>query len=126
MVYRDTVRMIETFPRGVGIGKNCRFDHAHNDYLETAAEWGLAAAIPFWAGIGIVFVLLVRLLMRSHFVEEQGILVACTGSIFTILVHSLTDFNLQIPSNAMLFFGFVGIGLGILFRKTDESAVLAE
>jgi hypothetical protein len=25
-------------------------------------------------------------------------------------VHSLTDFNLQIPSNAMLFFTFAGIG----------------
>ncbi len=29
----------------------------------------------------------------------------------SILLHSLTDFNLQIPSNAMLFFTFVGISL---------------
>jgi len=35
------------------------------------------------------------------------------GAVFSILVHSLTDFNLQIPSNAMLFFTFVGIALAI-------------
>ena len=31
------------------------------------------------------------------------------GAMFSILLHSLTDFNLQIPSNLMLFFLFVGI-----------------
>jgi O-antigen ligase len=130
ILFRDTVRMIRTFPNGVGVGRyqdafrrfqtihpELLFDHAHNDYLETAAEWGIAAAIAFWVAIGSVFVALVRRLMKSDDEHEEGILLACTAAICAILIHSLADFNLQIPSNGMLFFGFIGIGLGMLLPK---------
>ena len=130
MVFRGTTEMIRRFPQGVGIGKfesafrpfqtaslGILFDHAHNDYLETTAEWGVAVAIPFWIVIIGLFVSHVRLLMTAKVVETQGILLACTGGCFAILVHSLADFNLQIPSNAIVFFTFVGIGTGLLFPK---------
>jgi hypothetical protein len=32
-----------------------------------------------------------------------GLALGCGGGIFAMLVHSLFDFNLQIPSNALLF-----------------------
>jgi len=133
LVYRDTIRMIRANPLGVGIGNfqdrfreyqtyrpNLLFDHAHNDYLETAAEWGLPAAILFWTVIMFAFVRAIRLFvsLRSH--EQRGILLACIGAVFSILVHSLTDFNLQIPSNAMLFFAFVGISLAVPIRDVES------
>ena len=130
MVFRGTTEMIRRFPQGVGIGKfesafrpfqtaslGILFEHAHNDYLETTAEWGVAVAIPFWIVIIGLFISHVRLLMTAKAVETQGILLACTGGCFAILVHSLADFNLQIPSNAIVFFTFVGIGTGLLFPK---------
>jgi hypothetical protein len=129
-IYKNTINMIRHFPLGVGIGNyadtfppfqtvanDFLFDHAHNDYLETTAEWGVLVAIPFWAAIFGLFGGLIRLLLSTPYTEIQGILLACIGGIFAILLHSLADFNLQIPSNAIAFFSMVGIGMGILFPK---------
>ncbi len=124
LVFADVARMIIANPRGVGSGNfqdtfrsyqtfhpDMVFDHAHNDYLETAAEWGLPLAAAFWSFLFFVVIRGIRLFVSVDSPEQRGILLACTGAIFSILVHSLTDFNLQIPSNAMLFFTFVGISL---------------
>jgi O-antigen ligase len=133
---KNTIEMIQHSPRGVGIGKyedafrrfqtthpELLFDHAHNDYLETTAEWGLPIAACFWIGILAIFVSLVRLLMMTKSVETEGILLACTGAMFTILIHSLADFNLQIPSNAIIFFSFVGVGMAMLLQNRTQQEV---
>lgn len=79
-------------------------NHAHNDYLEALAEIGIAgAACCAWFLGALFFQSLRRLLLQdksfSAALHLSG-LVACTG----FLVHSLVDFNLHIPANALLFF----------------------
>src|SRR5262249_41929878 len=91
----------------------------HNDYLETAGEWGLPVAIAFWTFIGFAAVRAARLFTSAQSPEQRGILLACVGAILAILIHSLMDFNLQIPSNAILFFTFVGISLGMPFARNQ-------
>jgi O-antigen ligase len=126
VVYGDAVRMIREHPFGVGVGNfqdvyrkyqtyrpDLLYDHAHNDYLEFAAEWGLPLAMAFWSLVLFVVVRNVRLLAIATSPEHRGILLACSGGIFSLLLHSMTDFNLQIPSNAMLFFALIGISLGM-------------
>jgi hypothetical protein len=122
LVFSDTVRMILANPLGIGIGHyqdtfrqyqtyrpELLFDHAHNDYLETIAEWGLPIAFAFWASLFFLLYRSVRAFFTVSSIEQRGALLACVGAIFSIFVHSLADFNLQIPSNAMLFFTFAGI-----------------
>jgi O-antigen ligase len=134
VVFRDAVRMITKYPLGVGGGNfqdrfreyqtfrpDLLFDHAHNDYLETAAEWGLPLAAGFWAVLAFVVIRGVRLFVLVDSPEKRGIFLACSGSILTILLHSLTDFNLQIPSNAIIFFTFVGISLGTKLRASNPA-----
>jgi O-antigen ligase len=129
-IYRDALQMIAANPSGVGTGNfqyrfrqyqtfhpDWFFDHAHNDYLETAAEWGLPVAAAFWSFLIFVVIRGVRLFASTESAEQRGILLTCTGAIFSILLHSLTDFNLQIPSNAMLFFTFVGISLALPLKE---------
>jgi putative inorganic carbon (hco3(-)) transporter len=133
LVYRDAIRMIQAHPFGVGAGNfqdqyrkyqtfrpELLFDHAHNDYLETAAEWGVAVASVFFSFLFFVVVRGVRLFGSIDSPENRGILLACSGAIFSILLHSLTDFNLQIPSNAMLFFTFVGVSLAMKQTSSNE------
>jgi O-antigen ligase len=122
VVYGDTLKMIVAHPFGIGSEQyrdifrqyqtwhpGLLFDHAHNDFLETTAEWGVIPAVAFW---GVIFIILgraFRSFLRTQSIERTTVLLASMGAIFSILLHSLADFNLQIPSNAMLFFMFVGI-----------------
>src|SRR2546421_8231380 len=79
-------------------------NHAHNDYLEVLAETGLLGGICCAWFLGVFLVQsLERLRQFNHSfsgaLQLSGFL-ACSG----FLVHSLVDFNLHIPANALLFF----------------------
>ncbi len=94
----------EVYPQYRSFYTNLVVNQAHNDYLQLLVEMGaFGFAIALW--------LLVRMYYRAA--EKLGTwtsningaltlaaLLGCTG----ILVHSLVDFNLQIPSNAALFY----------------------
>jgi O-antigen ligase len=79
-------------------------NHAHNDYLEALAETGIAGGLCCAWFIGVLLAESLKRLrgLNNSFagaLQLSGFL-ACTG----FLVHSLVDFNLHIPVNAMLFF----------------------
>ena len=79
-------------------------NHAHNDYLEVLAETGLAGGICCLWFLAILFIESVKGLkdLGGSFGAALNLsgLVGCCG----LLVHSLVDFNLHIPANALLFF----------------------
>jgi O-antigen ligase len=79
-------------------------NHAHNDYLEMLADTGLAGALCCAWFLGVLFFVSLRqvLINDNSFAAAVHLsgLVACCG----FLVHSLVDFNLHIPGNALLFF----------------------
>src|SRR6266852_8293631 len=79
-------------------------NHTHNDYLEALAETGIAGGLCCAWFIGVLLAeSLKRLRQRNNSfagVLQLSGLVACSG----FLVHSLVDFNLHIPANALLFF----------------------
>ncbi len=90
-------------------------NHSHNDYLEALAETGIAgAACCAWFLGALFFHSLRRLLLQdqsfSAALHLSG-LVACTG----FLVHSLVDFNLHIPGNALLFFLMANLATADIF-----------
>ncbi|MGA8223222.1 MAG: O-antigen ligase family protein [Candidatus Acidiferrales bacterium] len=78
-------------------------DHAHNDYIEILAETGLAGGLCCAAFLWILF-----RDARKAFEEEQGhfsraLHAGAITAVSGLLLHSFVDFNLQIPSNALLF-----------------------
>jgi O-antigen ligase len=79
-------------------------NHTHNDYLEALAETGLAGGLCCAWFLAVLFAESLKRLRQVHnsfagALQLSG-LIACCG----FLVHSLVDFNLHIPANAMLFF----------------------
>jgi len=83
-------------------GLPMRYFYAHNDYLHLAAEMGLPAA-----GVIIWFILMfyragIKTLTRGDELNRNIAFGAMAG-ITAMLVHSLVDFNLHIPANALLF-----------------------
>ena len=122
-LYRDSQQLIrDNLAFGVGpgmyrwrfrpyqtINPEKRFDHAHNDYLETAADWGAPAAALIWGFILWRFYRAFRTLFESRSISHQGLALGCLGALFSILLHSLVDFNLQIPTNLMIFGMILGL-----------------
>ncbi len=86
-----------------------RMDHAHNDYLEFAEEWGIPAAALLFGLVGWVYARGVLEFWRGRPSEECMLLLGCCGSLLALLVHSIADFNLHIPANAFLFAALLGL-----------------
>lgn len=115
-VWRDTAAMIrDNWITGIGLGayqtaypiysardRNLIVSQAHNDYLQIMADGGiLGALITLW----FVFLVARDAVRASRRCDPfvAGTALGCAGGLFALMVHSLFDFNLQIPSNALLF-----------------------
>jgi O-antigen ligase len=81
-----------------------RINKAHNDYLQALLEGGVLWAAAIAATL-VAFVQRWRALARER-VEVTPFDAIRTGAgigIGLLLLHSLVDYNLQIPANAMVF-----------------------
>jgi O-antigen ligase len=126
-LWRDTARLIGGHPLlGSGLGTFPvaftrvqstflgRFvNHAHNDYLELASDLGIPAAALFFGSTGALLVRVARKAASSEVSFERAMALGCLGSMAAILLHSLTDFNLYIPANAMVFSLILGLAASI-------------
>ncbi len=93
--------------------------HVHNDYLELLAEYGLVGAVL--CGLFLVVHLGSGMVGLRRIVREQiqpgmprlsNDLALCVGSLSAIaalLLHSVVDFNLHIPANALVMAFLFGV-----------------
>jgi O-antigen ligase len=95
--------LVAVYPRFEVLYDGLVVDHVHNDYMELLAEMGLLGGL-----CGAVFLWILFRDAKKCFAAEQGhfsraIHAAAITAICGLLLHSLVDFNLHIPSNALLF-----------------------
>jgi O-antigen ligase len=83
--------------------------HAHNDYLETISEAGLAGFIPWVVFFALFLYSSIRLWLSRRSAFVRGIGAGGLAATVAMLTHSFADFNLQIPSNALLLFIIMGL-----------------
>ena len=122
MVWGGAVRMIENHPLlGTGPGTfafaytkfqppglSYHYTMAHNDYLHFVSETGLPLiAIIIWMIIALYRKGFRKIKNPSRLV--RGTTIGAMSGITAILVHSVGDFNLHIPCNAILFTMLVAI-----------------
>jgi O-antigen ligase len=97
------------YPRYATLYDGLRLDHAHNDYFELLANTGLIGGV-----FGLAFIALLFWFGYANLRSAQNpggrafygsALAACAG----ILLHSFVDFNLHLPSNALLFLILAGL-----------------
>lgn len=84
-------------------GSEMQLVHAHNDYLEYVAELGVAGAALL---LGAILYLAVRAFLawrKRRNAEARGLALGGIVSLAGIGVHTVTDFNLHIPANMVLF-----------------------
>src|SRR5271157_415608 len=96
-----TLQMV--FPRYDSLYDGKIVNHSHNDYLEALAETGVLGGLCCAWFLGVLLHGSMRGLaeLGSSFGASLNLsgLVGCCG----LLIHSLVDFNLHIPANALLF-----------------------
>ncbi|HKQ72406.1 MAG TPA: O-antigen ligase family protein [Blastocatellia bacterium] len=132
-IWRDTMAMIrENWVTGVGLGayptaypiystrdRISPVNQAHNDYLQILADAGILGAI-----IALWFIFLVaRDTVRASRHRNPlmaAIALGCASGMFALIVHSLFDFNLQIPSNALLFLVLTSVVSRIAAAATSK------
>ncbi len=135
-IWRDSLHLIRDYPlTGTGLGTfgvafrpyqtdlvNYYVDHAHNDYLEFASETGLL-------GASLLFLPILYLLGRmiNSYLEDpsrfrRSATLGCVGSTLALLLHSISDFNLHIPANALLFAVVLGVGYkaAVVERREEQ------
>ena len=128
---RNTVEMIGDFP-AAGTGKGTylytypmykktddgtKLSFAHNDYLQLISENGIVAGTCLiGAGIWLVVVMAGRWRKRRNNFAK-GIGLGALLGILAIFVHSFTDFNLQIPANAVYFVGLFALSMNLLTKR---------
>lgn len=127
-IAQHTIEGIKTFfPFGSGPGtypdiyrafqpiEQMKFiNNAHNDYLELLFEMGAAGAFII-ASFLLLYIYGWIKLWRQKWDRMHFLQVAAGISIFLLLLHSFTDFNLHTPAN-MIVFAFM---CGIFFRKVE-------
>ncbi|HAM52933.1 MAG TPA: hypothetical protein DCP92_20380 [Nitrospiraceae bacterium] len=143
-IWKDSVAMIRDFPlTGTGFGSYIHIypkyrsitaeeivDHAHNDYMELLSEGGFVAVV--------IFLCFLYSVVRKSYKAFRGrrerycvlLYIGAATGIVSILIYSITDFNLHIGANGLYFFFLVALlvsaantriqdGLnGTLLRKT--------
>jgi len=134
-LWAETIPLIRAYPVfGCGLGGYetafWRFkvsgplltdDFAHNDYLQLLAELGL---VGFAIGATLAFSVVRMAVRRAVGSRDPGtryFAVACAGALAAILLHSLADFNLYIPANAMLLAWIAGMTAGLRFQASRVS-----
>jgi O-antigen ligase len=134
-----TLRLVGDFPLlGTGLGTyvysfrrynpilaQVLVDHAHNEYLELLAETGAVGFLLVVGGLGwFSWRTLLRWLTR-HDPEVCGIVLGGLTSVLAIGIHSIMDFNLQVPANALLLAVVLGLtSVAVHLRQHHRRSVV--
>jgi O-antigen ligase len=139
-IWRDTKKLFQAHMIfGVGLGAyetvfpayslnsiEMVVTHAHNDYLQILADCGLIGGV-----IGLWFLVVIFRAVWQGLKSPDGFHAALAlgggAGIFAMLLHSLFDFNLQIPSNALLFLTLCAMvsHIALVTRKAEKKMQMA-
>ena len=134
-LWRDSSAIMRDFPlTGTGLGSyrsiypkyqsaalDGIIDHAHNDYLELFSDGGVvAAALSGWFLFAVLRRAYAVFLGRRDRYSRYLFMGALAG-IVSILIHSLTDFNLHIGSNGLYFFFLLGLAVSASHTRMQEA-----
>lgn len=104
------------YPNFSGINDRVIIDRAHNDYIQVLTDTGIiGSVIALWFLLTVLFNIARGL--RSKSTTNAGFAIGASGAILTMAIHSVFDFNLQLPSNALVFLVMSGV-LSSISAKT--------
>ena len=133
-IWLDTLHLLGGYPLfGCGLGNygtaflkyqttgvDRAFTFAHNDYLQLASELGAVGFSIFAALMLAVLIRAIRAATGNRDWNTRALGLGCVGAIAAIAVHSLADFNMYIPANALLVAWISGIAVCLSMRSVPD------
>jgi O-antigen ligase len=127
-IWTDTLHVIAAYRwTGCGLGAYERgmyqfktaaptntVDYAHNDYLQMAAELGIPGMLLLAALAVCVLGRTLRVVIFMRGSPNWALACGLLGAFLAIAVHSLADFNLYVPANALAFAWLAGLSTGLV------------
>ena len=128
----ETLDALRTAPlRGVGLGGfeaahrahrkaggAMRIERAHNDYLQTALELGVPAAIALFASLVGLAAACARGALRRR--RNAGYPAAGFAACVLVGAHSALDFSLRVPAVSLLFSLMLGLAVANAWRSAGS------
>lgn len=97
------------------------YNHAHNDYVEIAADVGLPGLLLL-AGVALLTaVRAFRLMQDSSSPHARGVAAGVGMGLLCALLHALVDLNLQINANAMTLTVLLAVVWSVPTKRTTTS-----
>ena len=110
------------YPNMEGDGRLAKISHAHNDYLEYLTETGFIGFGLLFGGIFLIFWACFKFWIRKRHPVMQGLGMGGLVALAAIFVHSVTDFNLHIQCNMMLFTVILSLTLvAVTYKPSDNT-----
>jgi O-antigen ligase len=134
VIWKDSRNIIHDFPLfGTGAGSFVDIypeyrtvhgdrivDHAHNDYIEILSEGGVAAfAVCAWFLV-LLFYKSFRVFRKRFETYSVYVYIGCVTGIISILIHSVTDFNLYIGANGLYLFFLAALAVSAANTRMHE------
>ena len=130
-IWRDTRSLIGDHPwLGTGLGSyrwaifhyqshalHSQYEHAHNDYMEFAADVGIPVSVLLFGSLWILAGRVGRRALQLEHSHDRVLATGCAGAMAAILTHEIVDFNLQIPANALLFAWIAGSAAALVQKS---------
>jgi O-antigen ligase len=132
-VLEDGINIVMDFPiTGTGAGSfygvfpsymshtySAFYDHAHNDYLQFAIEFGLP--ITLLLGFMWLFMILKNFhtMTRGRGKFNRAMAFGFSIALIHMLFHSTVDFSLQAPANSLLFICILVLSLQLPLKKSN-------
>lgn len=143
-IWRNSLQRIADHPWGVGLGlyKYASFQYrfpvedaiarygkraesAHNEYLQVAAELGVAGLAIVLVGLGFLGWEIRETLSLELHPQERGAIVGLAGGVLGILMHAAVDSAFHEPALVLLLCLMAGLVLVLKrMRKPGSGAVL--
>jgi O-antigen ligase/tetratricopeptide (TPR) repeat protein len=133
-IWRDSLGILKDFPlTGTGPGSYLRIyqkyrsvtaggivDHAHNDYLEGFAEGGALSVALFGWFFAAALYKAYNGFRRRRDRYSIFLFIGAVSGLVSMLVHSLTDFNLHIGANGLYFFFLIGLAVSAAHTRMHD------
>lgn len=124
-IWQNTLQVVSAYPlMGTGLGAYERglyryktiapaqtVDFAHNDYLQILSELGVIGAGLALALGAYILSRPLTVVLKKPASPNWWLAVALLAALSSLAIHSLADFNLYIPANAMVFAWLSGVAV---------------